>query len=988
MNLAEIAHELRFLQARVRQLQEQAFSPDGSGDERPDLPNEVFEALASTLEKLRIAEEKLRPQDEAPAPRVAGLEAERQRYNDAFDDSTHQERTEPDGDRREAILEAVGFAAEQFLATTAWEQSVQAVLAVLGQATGASRVYIFENHIAQDGTLLTSQRYEWVAAGVTPQIGNPELQNFDFKAAGFERWVTVLSRGEIIHGLVDSFPRKERELLASQNILSIVVMPIFVNRRWWGFIGFDNCLTAHEWSPAQIEALRLAARTLGAALHHNRMEEALAHERDLLHTLMDTIPDFIYFKDSSSRFTRINRAHAEILGLRHPADAVGRTDFDFFTPEHAAEAYADEQEIIRTGRPLIGKIEKIRRADGEYRWVSATKVPIRSSSGRIVGTVGISRDITELTQAEAALRESEERYRTLVETSPDAILLTGLDGTILMCNQQTVLLQGYERAEELLGVNFIELIVPEDRERAVENSRRALELGRLRNIEYTLIKKDGSRFPAEVSASVIRDSTDQPTALISIIRDITERKQAEQEIRTLNADLEKRVEERTAQLQAANAAKDELLVREQMARAEAEAAQRRMAFLAEASTLLSASLDYETTLARLARVAVPFLADLCFVNLLENGGTLRCVTVTHVDPGKEQILRVLQGRAPGTLSDSDPLVRVLRTGKPQVIDELPDSLVAAALDNETREQIRATLAVRHMMVVPLVARRRTLGVISLGIGGEESSARGRSYGSDELALAGELARRVALAVDNARLYQEAQEAIRDREAFLSVASHELKTPLTALKGYTELLQRRAGSETGGDKRNQRAVRAIYDQAVRLQKLVELLLDLSRIQTGQLTIEHDRVDICALVSRVSYEIQPTLTHHTLQVDVPDEPLLVDGDALRLEQVIQNLLNNAIKYSPEGGPILVSVEPQDQQVVIRVTDKGIGIPADLLPQLFERFYRVRTAKTRRISGMGLGLFVVKEIVTLHGGEVDVQSQEGEGSTFSIRLPRLPT
>src|SRR5690606_9230736 len=136
-----------------------------------------------------------------------------------------------------------------------------------------------------------------------------------------------------------------------------------------------------EWSPAQIEALRLAARTLGAALHHNRMEEALAHERDLLHTLMDTIPDFIYFKDSSSRFTRINRAHAEILGLRHPADAVGRTDFDFFTPEHAAEAYADEQEIIRTGRPLIGKIEKIRRADGEYRWVSATKVPIRSSSG-------------------------------------------------------------------------------------------------------------------------------------------------------------------------------------------------------------------------------------------------------------------------------------------------------------------------------------------------------------------------------------------------------------------------------------------------------------------------------------------------------------------------------------------------------------------------------------------------------------------------------
>ncbi|MEP7191153.1 MAG: PAS domain-containing sensor histidine kinase, partial [Roseiflexaceae bacterium] len=231
---------------------------------------------------------------------------------------------------------------------------------------------------------------------------------------------------------------------------------------------------------------------------------------------------------------------------------------------------------------------------------------------------------------------------------------------------------------------------------------------------------------------------------------------------------------------------------------------------------------------------------------------------------------------------------------------------------------------------------------------------------------------------------EAQEAVQVRDVFLSIAAHELKTPLTSLLGNAQLLQRRAERDGNATDHGKAALRVIVDQAKRLNKMILALLDVSRIETGQLSIERAPVDLCALVRRVVEEIQPALSNLTVDCQTPTGILMIDGDEVRLEQVVQNLLTNAIKYSPQGGPVVVHVEQHAHQARLSVTDIGMGIPQHDQPHLFQRFYRASNAEAQYMSGMGIGLYVVKEIVTLHGGIVVVNSTEGEGSTFTVCFP----
>ncbi len=255
----------------------------------------------------------------------------------------------------------------------------------------------------------------------------------------------------------------------------------------------------------------------------------------------------------------------------------------------------------------------------------------------------------------------------------------------------------------------------------------------------------------------------------------------------------------------------------------------------------------------------------------------------------------------------------------------------------------------------------------------------------------EIAQRKQLEVEREQLLMreraarvEAQEAVRVRDVFLSIAAHELRTPLTSLLGYAQLLQRRLERDGNATESGTYVARAIANQAKRLGSMIGGLLDVSRIESGQLRIERTPLDLCVLVRRVVEDLQLSLDNHTLDCRLPGDAVVVDGDEIRLEQVLQNLLTNAIKYSPAGGPIVVRVEQHDRQACLLVTDSGIGIPEHEQYQLFERFYRARNADEQLLSGMGIGLHIVKEIVTLHGGSVAVESREGQGSTFSVSLP----
>jgi PAS domain S-box-containing protein len=232
----------------------------------------------------------------------------------------------------------------------------------------------------------------------------------------------------------------------------------------------------------------------------------------------------------------------------------------------------------------------------------------------------------------------------------------------------------------------------------------------------------------------------------------------------------------------------------------------------------------------------------------------------------------------------------------------------------------------------------------------------------------------------------AESAVRIRDTFLSTAAHELKTPLTVLIGNIQLLRRYLTRAAALSERDGNLLRIIGEQAARLNRLVAVMLDLSRLQTGQLTVAREPMDLGALVLRVAEEVRPTLTLHTLTCRLPDTPLMISGDELHLEQVLQNLLSNAIKYSPAGGPVAVEVERQAHGFRVSVADEGMGIPQASLPKLFQRFYRAENVDPQQISGMGIGLYVVRAIVELHGGTVQAESPASGGSVFTIWLPEL--
>jgi PAS domain S-box-containing protein len=232
--------------------------------------------------------------------------------------------------------------------------------------------------------------------------------------------------------------------------------------------------------------------------------------------------------------------------------------------------------------------------------------------------------------------------------------------------------------------------------------------------------------------------------------------------------------------------------------------------------------------------------------------------------------------------------------------------------------------------------------------------------------------------------QSAEAALQVRDHFVSLAAHELKTPLTALLGNIELLQRRAVREQSLTPRDQRTLQLIADQTNRLNAMIHSLLDVSRIQHGQLAVELAPVDLCDLIRRLVAENQATLADRTVLLDCAIPSALIQGDALRLEQVFLNLLYNAAKYSAPPTPISVVVRAGQGAVCVDIADQGIGIPAAAIPRLFQRFYRAANVVDQRISGMGIGLYVVKEIVDLHGGTITVASSEDQGSTFSVCLP----
>ncbi|HTE20858.1 MAG TPA: ATP-binding protein, partial [Armatimonadota bacterium] len=570
----------------------------------------------------------------------------------------------------------------------------------------------------------------------------------------------------------------------------------------------------------------------------------------------------------------------------------------------------------------------------------------------------LKEQVAERERAEGALQKEREFLQAVLENVADGIIACDSTGAITHVNRaarefhgipgEAPLTEDWTTHYHLYGPDGETPLPPEEAPLV-----QAFHGHTVRDAEVVLAPRRGRARSLVTSGQKISDAHGEKLGAVVVMHDLTERKQAE--------------EERAH------------FIREQAARAEAEAAQHRIGFLADASEMLSSSLDHEATLANLARLSVPYLAEACVVDMVEEDGTLRRLAAAHADPSRQALLGASDEQPVLTLREDHPIHVALRTAQPQFQGGASEQLLAGTGQPEVASSEPA--ASGSLTCVPLVARGRTLGVLTFF-----TTRSGHRYGPSDFSLAKDLARRAALAVDNGLLYRKVQEDDRRKSVFLAMLGHELRNPLAAIKSSMEVIRMRGTDNP----RLERAMNVVHRQVDHQTRLIDDLLDVSRITQGKIVLRKEKVDASAVMTHAVESARPLIESrkHDLTVSLCPELMWLDADPTRLEQVVANLLTNAAKYTDPGGHIWLRCEHVDNTIVIRVKDTGIGIAPEMLPRIFDIFTQVDSALDRGHGGLGLGLSLVRSLVQMHGGEVEAHSEgEGRGSEFTVRLPGHP-
>jgi PAS domain S-box-containing protein len=614
----------------------------------------------------------------------------------------------------------------------------------------------------------------------------------------------------------------------------------------------------------------------------------------------------------------------------------------------------------RAAREARQKFDTRKGGTSQFRWVTkdgraieveAQSVVICDEQGEPVGMRGVTMDLTGRKRAEEALRQSEERYRAFVAQSSEAIWRFEFDvplpinlpedeqiehmyrhGTLAECNDVMARMYGFSHAEELQGMRLEETLPRNDDN--LDYLRAAMRSGyRLTNAESQELDRNGrmkyflNNLVGIIEGGLLR-------RVWGTQRDVTERRQAEEEQK----------------------------------------------FLSDATTILASSLDYASTLDAVAHIAARYLCDYCLVDLLEDDGTLNRIVVAHRDPEREAAWREMQQRFPLDPESPYTIPQVMRTGESLLYAEHIDEMLERALSDA--EQIKALkgFGIKSSMIVPLTARGRTVGAVSF-----ISAESGRRYAEAELRLAEELARRAALAIDNARLYQRAQEANRVKDEFLATLSHELRTPLTPIIGWVHLLG--GGHVLPAD--IEHGLEVISQNSQALSRLINDLLDMSAILNGKMRIDRAPVPIESVIREAVETVRPQADRRGVEIELAkyagEESATVSGDHTRLAQVFWNLLTNAVKFSDDGGRVRVSCERDAGVVRVHIADEGVGIEPEFLPHVFDRFRQADMSTTKLYGGLGIGLALVRSFVEAHHGTVKAESAgAGRGSRFTVSLP----
>jgi PAS domain S-box-containing protein len=651
-----------------------------------------------------------------------------------------------------------------------------------------------------------------------------------------------------------------------------------------------------------------------------RAEAQVRQQEQRNRTILESITDAFCALDRDWRFRYVNR-QAEVLMGRSRDDLIGKSLW---------EVYPDTLGTDVEGNYRRAMDENVTITFENYypphdRWYEIHAYP--SPEGLSV----YFRDVGQRKRAEIALRESEQRFRQLADAMPQIVWTARPDGNIDYLNRRWTEFTGLP--ETVGNEGWGQILHPDEAQPASERWAASVQSGAPFEMEMRLLDRRQHTYCWHLIRTLaVHDDAGRVARWFGTGTDIHEQKRAEESSR----------------------------------------------YLAEASAALASVVDYESTLQKVANLAVPYFADWSAVDVINEDGSLRRLAVAHQDTNKVSLAHELMRQYPPDPQSPSGVFAVLRTGKPEIIGEMTDDLLVQGAKDERHLDLIRSLGLKSYICVPLVVSGKPLGVLTFA-----TSESGRRYTEADLALAMDLAHRAAIAIENTQLYQALRETDRRKDEFLATLAHELRNPLAPIRNALQILKMpRVDAETVERSRDM-----MERQVNHLVRLVDDLLDVSRVMRGKIELRRERVELATVVARAVETVQPLVDAqgHDLSVRLPTESLPIDGDPVRLTQVVGNLLTNAAKYTEPNGRIRLTAERDGDVTVLRVRDTGIGIAPHMLPRIFELFVQVDHATTKAQGGLGIGLTLAKNLVEMHNGTVEARSEGlGKGSEFIVRLP----
>ncbi len=800
---------------------------------------------------------------------------------------------------------------------------------------------------------------------------------------------------------------------------------------------------------------------LGHIIERVRIEKELVEKENYFRSLVNNLREDILVINRNYRIIDMNHTALHSTG-HNREDVIGKHCFEI---SHGYSQSCDQMgeqctllQVVETGESATFH-HVHSHVDGTKTHVSILMSPIRDTNGNVTNVIVSIRDISDFIKIQEDLRASEERYKTMADTSPDSVVTTDLEANITFVSERTLDLFGYNNVDEIIGRSSLEFFIPEEHQKALNKLEEALEEGISRDIQYTLIRKDGTRFPGELSAALIKDLSGKPSGFIAITKDISKRMLIEESLKKSESRFRSLFEDSPISLWEEDLSE----VKNYIDRIKNTGVKdpekffienpdeiRKCASLIKVSEVNNATLDlykikdkeeifrdfskifrkesYETpgkAIIALSGGQTSFESEAVTQTLSGDkiDAIIRWSIVPEYEDTWEKVLisvsditalkktgkqlerykldleRMVKKRTKElnlALKDSENA----RDWTNAILKSISDGLMVTDLNNKiilmnrTAEDlldVRLSEVISQPIVEVIhnkVIRSRIKSLLSWQKAGEQCDLEINDKTSKKPRI---IRARASLIIDRENIkrgiittFQDVtheREVDRMKTEFLSTAAHDLRTPLTSIQGFSEILTTR---EDLDEEEKKKFLGYINIQAVKLGKLITDLLDISRIESGVgFSLSRQKCKIVEEFLRIISTFEVSSPNHSFTVLIPDEKMEMIVDMEKMERVMINLLSNAVKYSPQGGEIRITGKVTRNEYVVSITDEGIGMTPEQIKKIFDKFYRA-DASDAGVEGTGLGMSIVKFIVEAHGGKIRVESEIGKGTKVAFTIP----